>query len=914
MKTAISSIIKLAILTIILLSMGCAHSDTSTTWPQVTQESKPWTRWWWMGNAVDKASITWQLEAFAKAGLGGVEITPIYGTKGYEKKFLDYLSPQWLTMLDHTLAEAERLGLGVDMTMGTGWPYGGPQVEPEYAASKLHLQKYPLHAGETMAAVIGIDDPKQKGLATLTEVVCVSNAGKIKDISSSVQNKNITYTADEACTIYALFCSKTRQQVKRAAPGGAGYTLDHFSQEAFADYAQPYSEALAPFKNRLHTIFNDSYEVYHADFSPAFLETFEHKRGYRLQDYIVLLDQKPDTEEYRRLVCDYRQTMADMLHDNFAQQWTQWANENTFTTRYQAHGSPGNIIDLYACADIPECEVFGSPRYDIPGYRRDTNNVRQGDSNKMMLKFCSSAAHLQGHEMVSSETFTWLREHFKTALSHCKPVVDDLFLSGINHIFLHGSTYTAKEEQWPGWKFYASVNFNESNTIWKNAPVLFDYIAQCQAILQQAQTDNEVLLYWPIHDAYTTTKPERLLHQFGIHSIEEWLEPTSFYHAAIELDSKGIGFDYLSDLFLQQYDYVNGEISLTEQANYNTIIVPDMDVIPLASLRKLLALHHAGANIVFLGAPESVPGLHQYKQREATLQELVANNSTLFYDKTPLKSRLNAIEIYGEQAVEKGLKLIRKRLDGDIVYFVANHSSLAIDGFVPFNMAADAVVLMNPMTHKSGLATIKKGDKQTFVKLEMQAGESLFVRATSAKTKAQKWTYLSDQETRFTLENDWQLSFIEGAPSLAQQATLTRLHSWTELGKAYQDFSGTAEYNTHFTLKKEEGKAYILHLGDVRESARIILNGKEVSTLIAHPFRVDITEAMISGENQLKIQVTNLSANRLRALEQKGDYEWKKFYEINMVNIHYQKFDAASWPVQASGLLEPVHITIASVE
>ena len=62
-------------------------------WPDVTRENKPWTRWWWPGSAVDKASLTAQLEKLAQAGIGGVEITPIYGAKGYEDRYIDFLTP-----------------------------------------------------------------------------------------------------------------------------------------------------------------------------------------------------------------------------------------------------------------------------------------------------------------------------------------------------------------------------------------------------------------------------------------------------------------------------------------------------------------------------------------------------------------------------------------------------------------------------------------------------------------------------------------------------------------------------------------------------------------------------------------------------------------------------------------------------
>ena len=114
-----------------LCGSAALAADSTTdplAWPPVTQECRPWSYWWWLGSAVDKKNLTRELTRYRDAGWGGVHIIPIYGAKGWEDKFIDYLSPQWMEMLDHTVTEAQRLGLGVDMTTGTGWCFGGPNV------------------------------------------------------------------------------------------------------------------------------------------------------------------------------------------------------------------------------------------------------------------------------------------------------------------------------------------------------------------------------------------------------------------------------------------------------------------------------------------------------------------------------------------------------------------------------------------------------------------------------------------------------------------------------------------------------------------------------------------------------------------------------------------------------------------
>lgn len=119
-------------------------------WEDVTRETKPWTRWWWHGSALTKEGITAEMEEYKKAGLGGLEITPIYGVFGYESQFIDYLSPAWIELFLHTLKEAERLDMGIDMATGTGWPFGGPWVNDGDASKNLHYKVYELDSGERL--------------------------------------------------------------------------------------------------------------------------------------------------------------------------------------------------------------------------------------------------------------------------------------------------------------------------------------------------------------------------------------------------------------------------------------------------------------------------------------------------------------------------------------------------------------------------------------------------------------------------------------------------------------------------------------------------------------------------------------------------------------------------------------------
>ncbi|MDE6117157.1 MAG: glycosyl hydrolase family 2, partial [Duncaniella sp.] len=119
-----------------------------------------------------------------------------------------------------------------------------------------------------------------------------------------------------------------------------------------------------------------------------------------------------------------------------------------------------------------------------------------------MLKFASSAAHVTGKNLTSAETLTWLTQHFRTSLARCKPEIDQMLCSGVNHVYFHGAPYSPKGVDFPGWMFYASINMSPTNSIWGDASELFRYITRCQAFLSAGEPDNDFLLYFPLEDIW----------------------------------------------------------------------------------------------------------------------------------------------------------------------------------------------------------------------------------------------------------------------------------------------------------------------------------------------------------------------------------------------------------------------------
>ncbi|HVT72262.1 MAG TPA: glycosyl hydrolase, partial [Lacunisphaera sp.] len=816
--------------------------------PASADTTKPWTRWWWPGSAVEPAGITRQLESFAAAGLGGVEITPIYGARGAEARSIEFLSPRWMEMLTYTANEARRLGLGVDMVTGTGWPFGGPWV------------------------------PAADGSARLTLV-----DGRLAG-------------------------APTGMKVKRAAPGGEGLVLDPYSPAALDRYLAPFTRAFAGFPPRLvRAQFHDSFEYYDASWTPELPATFQAMHGYDLQEHAAeLLGQAPvDPDRLRRLKSDYRATLA-RLHLDYLERWKQWSHDHGFLVRNQSHGAPANLLDLYGTVDIPETETFGSTPFPVPGLRTDWSSDRD-IPNPLVLRLASSAAHVMGRPLASSETCTWLREHWHVALAFAKPEIDRLFTAGINHVVYHGTVYSPPDAAWPGWFFYASTQFNPNNTWWTDFAALNAYVARVQAVLQSGRPDNDVLVYWPFEDVID--QPDGLMRQYGVHD-RGWLAHSPFEQVATELLQAGYSPDYISDAQLQATHVAGGALITPGGTRYRVLVIPATRRMPVATLAQLLAFRQAGGAVVFAAPPEDVPGLGRLEERRAQFQQIkdaLARTGSLSGD---VLAELDYRGATCEPAAAAGLGFIRRARDDGHDYFFTNLQAQPFDGWLILGTAVRGAVLTDPLTGRAGRAAVRTvGNPAVF--LQLAPGASLLLRtyATVAPGAAADWNYTAPAGEPVPLAGEWHITFTSGGPDLPPPLQARELKSWTELGgEAAQRFGGTARYRVEFDAPATPADDWQLDLGDVRESARVRLNGTDLGTAWSLPFRLRTGPALRPGRNVLELDVTNLAANRIRDLDRRH-VDWKIMREINLVDLRYKPFDASGWPLAPSGLLGPVTLT-----
>ena len=893
-------------------------------WPAVKTEAKPAARWWWLGSAVDEKNLTFNLQEYSHAGMGTMEITPIYGVKSNEARDISFLSPAWMKMLRHTESEAKRLDMQMDMNTGTGWPFGGPEVSIEDAASKVLFEEYQLNGGERLNTNIQVSDEKQKSIATLYRLMAFSDNGQRKDITSKVDKQGkLNWIAPAGkWRLIAVFNGKTLQKVKRAAPGGEGYVMNHFSHKAVANYLNRFEKAFASTKTPYpHNFFNDSYEVYNADWTPDLLEQFYKRRGYKLEEYLPEFLNKNRNEITARIISDYRETIAELLQENFTSQWTNWAHSHGSMTRNQAHGSPGNLIDLYATVDVPECEGFGLSNFGIKGLRKDSLTLKNF-SDLSMLKYASSAAHISGKPYTSAETFTWLTEHFRTSLSQCKPDIDLMFVSGINHTYFHGTPYSPQDAKWPGWLFYASINMSPTNTIWHDVPAFFQYITRCQSFLQMGKPDNDFLVYLPVYDMWNDVNG-RLL-QFDIHKMEK--NAPKFIETVHKINQSGYDVDYISDNFIRNTKCVDGMLLTKGGVRYKAIIIPAVKKMPDDVLAHLISLAEQGAKIIFIeNYPLDVPGFSKLEQRRSHFKNLLSllpaapdfketickslKKGTVITGSDYLKTLAATGVVNEDMKTINGLNCIRRSNESGYHYFIASLQPKDVEGWINLGVKAVSAVIYNPLNGESGKAKIRQANGRTQVYVQIKSGESVILKTfTNDDVQMADWQYTVPQTVGLTIDNNWKLHFVQSKPEIDDVYNIGKLCSWTELNEPKAKVNmGTGVYSVNFNLPAIAAEEWVLDLGDVRESARVKINGKEVATLWSVPFTAKVGKFLKPGENKIEVEVTNLPANRIADYDRRG-IEWRNFKEINLVDINYKSTKYGNWEVVPSGLLGPVKL------
>jgi hypothetical protein len=855
---------------------------------QPPDDSRIMVRWWWFGPAVTKPELEREMNFMKEGGIGGFDVVPTYplaldGTLPGVKN-LKLMSPEHLEALRFTAEKAKELGLRMDLQLGSGWPYGGPQFTRSEGASALHASApVTVAAGQT-----SVEMPAGGGrgganngeiVAALLGPVAHPPANGSPYIPLEINNHAAVLPGDlhgaSQVTFYTIGTAGL-VQVKRPALGGEGNIIDHYSPTVIGKFikeiGEPEIAACGP--NPPYAIFCDSLEVAGENWTPNMLAEFQKRRGYDLKPLLPALfgDFGPKTLDIRQ---DWGQTVTELFNDYFNVAFKKLANAHGSRFTIQGYGTPPAALYSYAYCDIAEGEGYQWKAFS------DT-------------RWAASANHLLGRPVTSSETFTWLHSPvFRATPLDMKAEADLHFLCGINQIICHGWPYTAEGVAYPGWSFYAAGVFNEKNPWWIVMPDVTKYLQRVSYILRQGTPANDVALFLPNSDAWAS---------FGRNfSLTTALEGRVGPLVRAITDA-GYNLDFFDDQMLEMRGKVSGKNLEFGDVNYRAVVLPAVERMPLATLQKLEKFAQAGGIVIATRSlPDLAPGYlataADSKAVKDAAQRLFkdANAPGIFIqDESQLAAAL-AKKLAPDVAffpASPEIGIVHRHVDDGEIYFVANTTNQSKTLQAAFRVEGLNPEIWNAMNGTITPATITaKSGGSTTVSLNLAPYESTIVAFTKRGLAAPKNPVVANVPPPVDLSSGWTVRFgKDGAP-----VAMDTLASWTTLPDK-TNYSGVAAYEKTINvapellkaglsvgfdfgqgapLQERAGMGYHANWeGPIREAAIVYINDQRIGAVWAPPYSLDATGKLKAGENKIRIEVANLAVNYMAGIKLPNyDYE-----------------------------------------
>jgi hypothetical protein len=802
-------------------------------------ESRPMMRWWWFGPSVTREEIEAEMRRMREGGLGGFELAVVYPmalddpAAGLRNE--RYLSPEFLDKVSFAARKARELGLRMDVTIGSGWSYGGPYITPDLAAARLRSERreitpdrtsvprpVPYDGDRLVAAFIGRGSMQESDPRTFRELD-LSGDGPIALPAGNGPRVVLFY-----------FASHSGQVVKRAALGAEGYVLDHFSRPAIETHLREAGDKLvgAAGPGGIHAIFCDSLEVYDADWTADLLDQYRTRRGYDLRPLLPLWERDAGDRslEVRR---DVGRTLSELYEERFLVPLKEWSRKSNVLLRIQNYGEPPATISSSRHADLIDGEGWK--------YRELTSS-----------RWASSASHLFGRPVTTSETWTWLHSPaFRATPLDVKAEADQHFLAGINQLIGHGWPYSPPQAGTPGWPFYAAAVLSDKNPWWPVMPDLAAYLHRVSFVLRQGEPVVDVALYAPTEDAWAAFRPGASMNLFR--KIVELVGP----NVVPGILGAGHSFDLVDD----------GSVKEVEARRYKAIVLPGVRFVPEATRRFLAEYAKAGG--VVLAArrkPEGDwPSLDVVPEADLT---------------TRLAAAVPPDVVLQPAAPDVGF--VHRRLPDADVYFVANTANVPRTVTARFRAQTPHAELWNAFLGQ--MERIDVGDAGIALALEPYGTRIVVFRKDAGEAPVARAISVAAAED---LRSGWTVSDAGAASG----ATVDLPHSWAEEA-ARRHYSGTVSYVRRVTLPpgfRKPGDRLFLDFGDaraiepeplpsgtlrgnsfaalvappIREAATVFVNGRRAGSVWAPPYRVDLTALLRDGANEIRIDVYNTAINRL---------------------------------------------------
>ncbi|MEI7898939.1 MAG: glycosyl hydrolase [bacterium] len=764
-------------------------------------------------------------------------------------------------------------------------------------------------------------------LKDLDALVVVSADGKAVDLTKKTHETGATNLVVKAFEgrYYAVLTRRGSSGVRMPTPDCRGPVVDHLSATAVRNYLGRFDQAFKGLKDRdlPRAYNNDSWEI-HLNWTPGLLGEFAKRRGYDLRQHLPAFIGQGTEDEVARVACDYRHTVSDMMVDEFTATFSKWASSHGGRITGEVQDEPGNELDINALYDIPQADLGGPRDWFIKNGNYATDHfIRR-------CKIPASAAHILGKPLVSSETLTCMGPILDTPLEDVKEKIDYDLVAGVNHTMFHGITYSPAHARWPGWLFYAGTHLGPFNPMWRQGRQLCDYVTRCQSFLQAGGPDADVLVYFPVFDAWSNRRAGGNPSPPGTVRMD-----TAGPSAAATLWRAGHDFDFTSDRLLESVKVSGGRL-VAPGTSYRALVVSDCRLMPAESLERIVEFVSDGAAVILHGKlPTDVPGLGDLERRRVRFRAVLARieEAKKSADASGIGKLGRGRIIFGEDVLaamaaggvpresmtDSGLRYIRRKDKKGTTYFIANPAdNKKIDGWVPLSAGGTSAVIFDPMTGLTGFAEFKKeGEAGCSVRLQIEPRESRIIRVLDKKVSGQEWSYMKPAGEPVRLSGKWEVSFLEGGETVPHAETINDLVSWTEWksdqSATLRAFSGAACYKIKFQSPKVTADAWMIDLGEVRHTARVRLNGKVLGDVCSRPMRVAADSLAANGDNLLEIEVANAPINRAADLDIRG-IPWLKTmgedahsFIIGDFLFPWKKKDAG-WVPRPSGLLGPVQL------
>lgn len=872
--------------------------DLRELFAQPPADARPMMRWWWFGPAVTKRELEKELNTMQKAGIGGVEIQPVYPmalddeAKGIRN--FKYLSPEFLDDVHFANQTARKLGMRVDITLGSGWPYGGPTTTLALSSSKLKVEYVPL--GKTQAAA-----PKLKEGESFIAAFAVKGTKQKFDAASAVRfsPEGMAPVTNDTMTAIYFIASHTGQQVKRPGIGGEGLVLDHMARPAIDEHLKDVAEPLLQaFGNEPPTsVFSDSLEVYGADWTPTLPAEFLKRRGYDLIPHLPEL-LAGGTAEAASVRHDWALTMSDLVRENYLAPVTEFATAHQTKFRSQTYGFPPVMLADEATPQLPEGE---GPQWRAFSFTR----------------WASSASHLYGRPVTSAETWTWLHSPvFRATPLDMKVEADRMLLEGVNQFVGHGWPYSPDGAGEPGWSLYAAAVFNAHNPWFAVMPDVTGYLTRMSWLLRQGKPANDVAILLPEDDVQAEIHPN------GRASITEAMKEKITPELMEAILDAGYNVDYIDAKTIEKLGGVP----------YPVLIVPPTERIPLAAYKTVAAYAAGKGTLIGLGnQPTLAPGLQEQKDAPA----IAALSQELFHKAGHKGVAINTVAELGTalhaaltpdldaQGKKQELGFLHRSLPTSDVYFVVNSSNQPTEATVLFRANGPVVEALDPDTGKA-LWTAENKPGARFPLTLAPYESRVFVVSYKATDNTLTKPEEAKPSTLATLDSGWSIRFA----GEAKGQTIGKPESWTSLeGKKF--YSGEAVYSNTVTVDAAalKSKKILLDFGPgtptnmpdatsvhgvralldapLREAAIIVVNGKQVGTLWHPPYQIEVGAALQAGTNTIEVHVFNTAMNVLAG---NGPHDFSALYAKYGKRFEMQDLNEVA-PLP-SGLLAPVRLVV----